>query len=171
MTATYQHPDEWPTKRAWTSFCTGLSRGFGEERITQAIRDMGVSCVPQYPVGRYNIDVAIPDSRLAIEVQRSWNMLDHKLKTRADYLSSHGWQLLWVDLLESSRKTSEHDIIDVDMIQKYVHFAIVALARKRVPGVHWVIGGDDRLGRRQIQRSLERVTGMRAILLSDVLYQ
>lgn len=49
-----------------------------ENKWWQHLADAGIVCVKQYAVGKYNIDLAVPDARLAIEVKSGWSASGRK---------------------------------------------------------------------------------------------
>ena len=69
-----------------------------ERELLAALRTAGLSPVPQYAVGKFNIDLAFPEGKLAVEVDGGMWHEEHK-KRRADIereiaLEAQGWRVL-----------------------------------------------------------------------------
>jgi len=70
-----------------------------ETILNALLANKGIACIPQFAVDIFNIDLAIPDRKLAIEVDGgNWHH-NHprKLaqdKTKTEYLESVGWTVL-----------------------------------------------------------------------------
>jgi very-short-patch-repair endonuclease len=70
-----------------------------ESELFNALIDANIQTVPQYAIDKYNIDFAIPEIKLAIEVDGgNWHSTSAKKKeqdaTKKAYLDSIGWTLL-----------------------------------------------------------------------------
>lgn len=82
-----------------------------ESSLFTALLEMGIRTIPQYAIDKYNIDLAIPEIKLAIEVDGgNWHSTATRKQaqdaSKKEYLDSIGWDLLriktrrpnWVDL-------------------------------------------------------------------------
>ncbi|MET0626587.1 MAG: hypothetical protein ABW250_26870 [Pyrinomonadaceae bacterium] len=85
-------------KRAQTCYRNKSHVHTGEEAVGAAIADEGFAIEYQYPAGFYLIDVAIPDSHIAVEVFASnWKPRHAEALTkRTSYLLDEGWLVLFV---------------------------------------------------------------------------
>ena len=80
-----------------------------EAALASALTTRGHAVVPQYAVSKYNIDIAFPGARLAIEVDGGqWHQTERKRasdKPKTAYLIAQGWRELrfstsrpdWID--------------------------------------------------------------------------
>lgn len=94
-------PVERHEQRARTLASRGTSnRSIVEPAIAGAFRVRGVRVDPQMPLGAYNVDVALPDQRIAIEVEAShWSpgyIRQRGLLQRTDRLLAEGWSVVYV---------------------------------------------------------------------------
>lgn len=82
----------------------GKRIGKRELEIIDALASRGVQSISQWPVGAYNIDIAITASRLAVEiVGTSWNSdLLAIQRKRCEYLCGAGWGVLFVHVWRKS---------------------------------------------------------------------
>ncbi len=66
-----------------------------EDVLDERLRASGVVTVPQKAIGRYNVDIAITESRIAVEVfGGNWHRSRHaatRYRKRTDYLLDQGW--------------------------------------------------------------------------------
>jgi len=78
-----------------------------------ALRNAALSPVPEYAIGRYNIDFAFPRSKLAVELDPCWHKADSKreIDERKDaLLERQGWTVLRLDA-RTSTSWNIHKII------------------------------------------------------------
>jgi len=65
--------------------------------VGDCLRAVGIEAVPQFAADRYNLDLAIPERRIAVEIQWggiSFNTAE-SFRERCDYLSGKGWCVLY----------------------------------------------------------------------------
>lgn len=70
----------------------------GENEVASAMRERGLKIEQQFPVDGYNIDIAIPARRIAVEIVGSnWHPggAEHRRK-RLEYLLDRGWLVVFV---------------------------------------------------------------------------
>lgn len=69
-----------------------------EKLFARALQDAEIKAIPQYALDVFNIDFAIPDIKLAIEIDGRWHGYTPRLEARDNkkeqYLKEHGWTLL-----------------------------------------------------------------------------
>lgn len=68
-----------------------------EERFLEQFRSHGVELVLNHPAGRWNIDLAHIERKIAFEIDSGWHRTERLLKrdTRKDaYLKSEGWEVI-----------------------------------------------------------------------------
>lgn len=75
-----------------------LQIGADENEARQAIGSLGVDCIPQYALGPYNLDLALPKDSIAIEIQvgnvtSEYTSLRHE---RVEYILGLGWSVIFV---------------------------------------------------------------------------
>lgn len=91
------------TKQAWAKLSGD------EAQIMAAYRAAGLSPIPLYAVGKYNIDFAFPDHMVAVEYQGgNWHNLPHKREqdaNKAAFLMDQGWHLLTFSRLAKTGST------------------------------------------------------------------
>jgi very-short-patch-repair endonuclease len=88
-------------RHAVTCFQRQVKIGKHETRIATMLAGLGLDVVQQFPVGHHNIDVAIPSSRVAVEVLSHYPKPDggtvpYRERTEC-VLGEHGWCVLWID--------------------------------------------------------------------------
>lgn len=81
-----------------------------EKLCFERIKSLGILTIPQYAVDRYNIDLAVPDARVAIEVRTSgWHLAgstkDRDERKRA-LLTQMGWVVLDLSVVNNEWRTS-----------------------------------------------------------------
>lgn len=69
-----------------------------EDAIAAALRQHGFSCIQQRAAGPYNLDIAIDEFPVAIEVIGAppWEFNKTKLRKRTEYLLDKGWFVVFV---------------------------------------------------------------------------
>lgn len=71
-----------------------------EAKLAEMLAARGVVVVPQKAVGRYNVDLAIAESRIAVEIfGGNWHAGGkhaRRFRPRLDYLSDRGWHVVIV---------------------------------------------------------------------------
>lgn len=74
--------------------------GAFEDDIATLLRERGVNFMSQFAVGPYNIDLAVKESRLAVEVVSTTAGYagDARLRKRTEYLFDRGWCVIFVSL-------------------------------------------------------------------------
>lgn len=81
--------------RSHCSFrCYRLDHGENhlEQIVRQALERLQISFIQEHQIGRYSIDFAIPDRKLAIEVDGDyWHRNPKKEKRRDSFLNKYGW--------------------------------------------------------------------------------
>ena len=67
-----------------------------EVQLTGMLQQRGVECKPQFPVGKYNIDIAC--GSVAVEVHRHSGQPHRRpiLRERIEYLINNGWSVMYV---------------------------------------------------------------------------
>ena len=75
-----------------------VQMGAGEDAALAALEEVGLKIEQQFPVGGYNLDLAIPASRIAVEVQG--NSFDRnapgEAAKRIKYIVDAGWRIIYV---------------------------------------------------------------------------
>lgn len=79
----------------WSKFSSDNAKA-----VFFALKEMGFSPIPEYAVYRYNIDLAFPDQKLAVEIDGgNWHtspVHQKKDNKKESYLTSQGWTVLRV---------------------------------------------------------------------------
>jgi len=104
-----------------------------ESVVIRAIKRRGLNPVAQYPVGSYNIDIAI--SPVAVEVYRATNnpLSDKRNRKRTTNLLNSGWSVIYIWFTKESDRLSSKAIDHVIALYK-------AMRRKEsAPRQYWVI--------------------------------
>lgn len=69
-----------------------------ESEIMAALRLTGLNPIPVYAIDKYNIDLAFPDQRIAVEYNGgNWHNTPQKMaedQVKSAFLAEHGWTLL-----------------------------------------------------------------------------
>lgn len=69
-----------------------------EIAMEASLKDAGINAVPQFPIFRYSLDFAIPESKIAIECDGDyWHSLPEckrRDKSKDSYLANRGWLVL-----------------------------------------------------------------------------
>jgi very-short-patch-repair endonuclease/DNA-binding CsgD family transcriptional regulator len=85
-------------KRAKTKQETTIVKSKGEISITNWLRDAGLNCTPQLAIGPYNIDVAVHENSIAVEIfGGNFHLMSHTTETfrkRTDYILNSGWTVV-----------------------------------------------------------------------------
>jgi len=85
-------------RRAQTVYDSGTTRWVSpyEVQLTGMLQQRGVECKPQFPVGKYNIDIAC--GSVAVEVHRHSGQPHRRpiLRERIEYLINNGWSVMYV---------------------------------------------------------------------------
>lgn len=93
--------DSVATKRARAigMFRNAQRIGRGEDKIAGGLRAIGLTVEQQFPVGPYNVDVAVREGGVAVEVMGSWPKANGSTpyRERVEHILDAGWLLLWVD--------------------------------------------------------------------------
>ena len=112
-------------------------QGQWEADIIDALRYRGIKTVPQLPVGKYNLDIAIEKPLVAVEVYRSTPKPDHDsaFAKRSQYLLDRGW---WLLMILECRSWFNLDALTDKVV------AFMDLARKDESAIckHGVVRGD-----------------------------
>jgi very-short-patch-repair endonuclease len=116
---------------------SGNSRSPYETPILEGLRGRGLSPVHQHAIGACNVDIAIPELGVAVEVERRYGGDSHSMAAeRLENLLDRGWSLI---VVYSPRGLP----IDAESVCKQ----IVAILQTVSPhpsgaGQYWVIGRD-----------------------------
>jgi len=76
--------------------------GPSERTIQKWLEALGAETVPQKAIGRYNIDVALTESRIAVEIFGGWwhaaGRHAIRFRPRIEYLADRGWHtvIVWI---------------------------------------------------------------------------
>lgn len=82
-------------KSANTRFSNNLFIGKHESDFASELSGLGFNVLQQFPVGTYNIDIAIEEFNVAIEIEcGSWHGATSMKPKRIEYLISSGWRLI-----------------------------------------------------------------------------
>jgi hypothetical protein len=79
-----------------------ITIGEAEKRVNAMLSERGVFAVPQLAIGRYNIDLALTESSIAVEIFGGhWHATGYhatSYRKRLDYLLDQGWMpiVVWV---------------------------------------------------------------------------
>lgn len=66
-----------------------------ERKMSRSLKDLGLSVVQQYKIGRFFVDFAIPELKIAIECDGDyWHQDPDREKARDDFLREEGWTVL-----------------------------------------------------------------------------
>lgn len=85
--------------RARTNELRNHMVGEGERQLLDALRLHGLNPTHQLAVDSYNIDVAIDEFRVAVEVQRgSWHGSTSAKRERVEHLFNGGWRVVFVQV-------------------------------------------------------------------------
>ena len=92
--------------RAVTLAHTGGVIGQGELELIDALRAHGFDPIHQLPVGSYNLDVAVNELRVAVEVQRgAWHGATSAKPKRVEYLFDRGWRVIFLRISRHGART------------------------------------------------------------------
>lgn len=73
----------------------GLIKSFGEKILAQKLIEKGLVITPQKAIGRYNIDIALTEFPIAVEIfggcWHSYGTHSLRFRKRIDYLINSGW--------------------------------------------------------------------------------
>lgn len=114
--------------------------GMHERELVEALRTAGVECEHQFPIGPYNVDLWLTESRVAVEVYRAHpgKALMARIHKRTEYLLDGGRHQLTVQL--SYPRGTPFDLAAVrDQVIAFAEFC-----RRHHPagGQHGVIRGN-----------------------------
>lgn len=84
---------------AASNFAAQTRKGAYEDTVAAIARGFGFAVLQQHPVHRYNIDVALHELRVAVEVLSHYPYADSSVpyRERVEHLVDAGWRLLWID--------------------------------------------------------------------------
>lgn len=106
----------------------------------------GINITPQKAIGPYNIDIAIDELLVAVEINGDWHYFPHKItseRNRRKYLFDRGWRLIEVNLgVERGRPWK---YIRPSCADKIVSFVQEPGALESMIGQYCVIRGDGEL--------------------------
>ena len=95
--------DEALAKKASTRFKRQCQINKGENEVASLLRDAGFSVTQQFPVGGYNLDIALTESLVAVEISYACashfnkrNSDSRPQKDRIKYLCDKGWFVIYV---------------------------------------------------------------------------
>jgi transposase len=90
-----KNPHEWAKTRSLGDSLVGE----GEIDLIHELSSRGVNLSHQFPVGSYNIDIAINELNIAIEVHRgSWGGRSDMRRERIEHLLNSGWRIIYVQI-------------------------------------------------------------------------
>lgn len=116
-------------RKATTCEMLGLHVRRGEKEIADAIRNVGFFVTPQFAVGPYNLDLAISELGIAVEVLGSqWKKSDTaKIRKRTKYILDLGWTIIFA----STWQCCSHNSPRMLELRKF-RFDPIAIAKKIV---------------------------------------
>lgn len=132
-------------RRAQTVYDSGTTRWVSpyEVQLTGMLQQRGVECKPQFPVGKYNIDIAC--GSVAVEVHRHSGQPHRRpiLRERIEYLINNGWSVMYVWV--SPHPTSTFCTITDDCADKVTAFVEESNRSPSARGQYRVVrgSGDD----------------------------
>lgn len=92
-----------------------------ETKLGKAIDKARIPAIPQYQLGKWSIDFAIPSLKIAIEADGNhWHSLPHVIdrdNRKALYLERHGWSLLRFDEFD----ILNHVCMCIQKIQQHIN--------------------------------------------------
>jgi very-short-patch-repair endonuclease len=114
--------------------------GMHERELVESLRAAGVECEHQFPIGPYNVDIWLAESRVAVEVYRTHpgRALMARLHKRTEYLLDGGRHQLTVQL--SYPRGTPFDLAAVR--DKVIAFAQFCSRHHPSGGQHGVIRGN-----------------------------
>lgn len=105
------HSDAEVQARASSLYRNGTRRGRGtlhEDRLASCLLRLGLKTKKQFPVNRYNVDLAVPELRFAVEVV-SHGINPQYAPTftkRVEHLLDHGWFVLIIEVIKGPDRRS-----------------------------------------------------------------
>ena len=102
----------------------------------------GVTLTPQKAIGRYNVDIAIDELLVAVEINGRWHYFPSRISgeaQRREYLHSRGWKIIDVVLSSSAQKPWKH--VGPGCADRIVELLEALRCNKAAWGEHLVIGG------------------------------
>ena len=143
-------------RSAVTNFLRQTRRGRHEDRLAAALKGLGLKATQQFPIDCYCIDVALEESRLAVEVLSNWPKPQRAAahRQRMEHILNAGWSILWINATGR---------IPFDMA--YVCQHVLAYAERARGnqatgrGQYWVIRSDRKTAT-GLGRYLHRLTGI-----------
>lgn len=125
-------------RAAMSHYLNATRIGRGEDKIADGLRAIGLTVEQQLPVGPYNVDVAVREGCVAVEVMGAWPKANGSVpfRERVEHILDAGWLLLWVDATWGKR-------VSVANVAKYV-LALPEVTRPDEAGRRgqWVIRSD-----------------------------
>lgn len=112
-----KHTEEERHKMALAQFISKKHTSPIEQELIKLINDRGISCEGQFPVGRYNLDIAIHIPPIAVEIfGGGWHGYGHHkaiFLERTEYLLNNGWSVLviWINTKRHPLRTAVCDHI------------------------------------------------------------
>ena len=144
-----------------TARALGMTKGrigMYETETIEHLRQRGVDCEGQYPVGPYNLDILLHESRVAVEIYSTHpgmgRMAD--IHERCEHLFNRGFSCLTVQVNYPRR------VFDLGAVcDKIVSFADLCRRDKPALGHYGVIGGNGKVRARSSHHLIARpsVTG------------
>jgi very-short-patch-repair endonuclease len=154
-------PLETKIRAARTRFERLQHVGEGEESLANALKDAGLKVAQQFPIGPYNVDIAIRSARIAVEIERPKSPTHGSsliAAERTKYLLDEGWTVLYA-FLNSIRAGAT---LDVPHAAKDIISIAESLSRNETArGQYGVIGSDREAspGFRSQLKNLPRIPG------------
>jgi len=123
-------------KRAITREARGTHVFLHETEILRRLRSRGYCFVPQKAIGPYNVDLAMNESRVAVEIIGSQMNRSRRSKypERLEYILDQGWFVLLVSL------RSALDVEYEPICNEIIRWADLAGSNKSLRGQYGVIG-------------------------------
>lgn len=140
--------DEARTKAALTKFEKQVNIHRHENEIADIIRDAQFSAIQQFPVGMYNLDIALNEAPIAVEICHTDAVNFNKGRTgnrpqkeRIKYLCDRGWFVIYVIATGSGQAAKR--TINVSLIRsELINWLARALQSNDLFGCYHVIWGN-----------------------------
>lgn len=103
----------------------------------------GIRFVPQKALGPYNLDIAVEELRIAVEVNGSWHYFPDETSSEAkrrNYLFDRGWRLIEVNIANTDKTAWKY--LRPACADKIVALLNQFREHKASVGQYCVIGGD-----------------------------
>jgi very-short-patch-repair endonuclease len=107
------------------------------------LNQRGIQLTPQKAIGPYNVDIAIHEPAVAVEVNGYWHYLSHRISSddkRREYILDSGWMMIEVRLDSFTASPWKH--LRPTCADKIVSLLDSVRVNVATRGKHWVIGGD-----------------------------